>query len=88
MDVYYYFNYMSAAWMVLESIPLIVSPTIILTLLSPEVRESTALEQYLSRSLGFTLIAFAILNLLLTGCVPLTVHHPPHSPDLPPANPA
>ncbi|KAF8249265.1 hypothetical protein K440DRAFT_544211 [Wilcoxina mikolae CBS 423.85] len=72
MDVYYYFNYLSAGWMVLEAIPLIVSPTMIITLLSPEVRESTHLEEYLSRSLGFTLIAFAILNLLLTGCVPLT----------------
>ncbi|KAA8897220.1 hypothetical protein FN846DRAFT_262442 [Sphaerosporella brunnea] len=72
MDVYYYFNYMSAAWMVIEAIPLIVSPTVIITLLSPDVRESTPLETYLSRSLGFTLIAFAILNLLLTGSVPLT----------------
>ncbi|KAI5855707.1 hypothetical protein BZA05DRAFT_389421 [Tricharina praecox] len=72
MDVYYYFNYMSAGWMVLEAIPLIFSPTVIITLLSPDVRESTALEEYLSRSLGITLIAFAILNLLLTGSVPLT----------------
>lgn len=59
--------------MVLEAIPLIFSPTVIITLLSPDVRESTALEEYLSRSLGITLIAFAILNLLLTGSVPLTV---------------
>ncbi|KAF8542701.1 hypothetical protein BDD12DRAFT_728105 [Trichophaea hybrida] len=72
MDVYYYFNYLSAGWMVLEAIPLIVSPTVIISLLSPEVRQSTYLEEYLSRSLGFTLIAFAVLNLLLTGCVPLT----------------
>ncbi|KAI5802636.1 hypothetical protein FPQ18DRAFT_231997, partial [Pyronema domesticum] len=72
MDVYYAFNYMTAAWMTLEAIPLIASPTLIITLLAPEVRESTALEEYLSRSLGFTLIAFAVLNLILTGCVPLT----------------
>jgi len=72
MDVYYYFNYMSSGWMVLEAIPLIVSPTVIIALLSPEVRESTTLEEYLSRSLGLTLIAFSILLLLLTGSVPLT----------------
>jgi len=72
MDVYYAYNFASAAWMCLEALPLIASPTIITTLLSPEVRESTALEEYLCRSLGFTLIAFAILNLLLTGSIPLT----------------
>ncbi|KAI5780447.1 hypothetical protein EDC01DRAFT_668150 [Geopyxis carbonaria] len=72
MDVYYSFNYMSAAWMILEAVPLIISPTMIITLLSPEVRESTVLEEYLSRSLGMCLIAFSILNLLLTGSVPLT----------------
>ncbi|KAH0603851.1 uncharacterized protein H6S33_007510 [Morchella sextelata] len=71
MDVYYYFNYLSAGWMMLESIPLIASPTVIITMLSPDVRETTQLEAYLSRSLGFTLIAFSILNLLLTGSVPL-----------------
>jgi len=72
MDVYYYFNYMSATWLCLEALPLIVSPTIITTILSPQVRQSTPLEEYLSRSLGLALIAFAILNLVLTGSVPLT----------------
>ncbi|CUS13917.1 unnamed protein product [Tuber aestivum] len=71
MDVYYYFNYLSAGWMMLESLPLILNPTIIITMLSPDVREPTPLESYLSRSLGFALIAFAILNLLLTGSIPL-----------------
>jgi hypothetical protein len=41
MDVYYAYNFASAAWMCLEALPLIASPTIITTLLSPEVREST-----------------------------------------------
>lgn len=72
MDVYYYFNYLSTAWMTLEALPLITSPTIVLALLSPEIRSSTAIEEYLSRSLGFTLIAFGMLNLLLTGSIPLT----------------
>ncbi|RPA99370.1 hypothetical protein L873DRAFT_1789712 [Choiromyces venosus 120613-1] len=71
MDVYYYFNYFSAGWMMLEALPLIATPTVIITMLSPEVREPTPLETYLSRSLGLTLIAFAILNLLLTGSIPL-----------------
>lgn len=31
----------SAGWMMLESIPLIASPTVIITMLSPDVRETT-----------------------------------------------
>ncbi|PWW75697.1 hypothetical protein C7212DRAFT_320737 [Tuber magnatum] len=71
MDVYYCFNYLSAGWMMLEALPLIANPTIIITMLSPEVREPTSLESYLSRSLGLALIAFAILNLLLARSIPL-----------------
>ncbi|KAG0134103.1 hypothetical protein HOY82DRAFT_240231 [Tuber indicum] len=71
MDVYYCFNYLSSGWMVLEALPLITTPTIIISMLSSEVREPTQLESYLSRSLGLALIAFATLNLLLTGSIPL-----------------
>ncbi|KAI9800078.1 MAG: hypothetical protein M1825_004260 [Sarcosagium campestre] len=39
MDVYYAYTYSSFAWNVLQAGPLLVSPTIITTLLSPEVRE-------------------------------------------------
>lgn len=59
--------------MIVEAIPLILSPTLIITLLSPDVRESTSLEEYLSRSLGLTLVAFSVLLLILTGSIPLTV---------------
>lgn len=81
----------------LEALPLIATPTIIVAMLSPEVREPTRkpgdsliaqpqsqlilnaeLESYLSRSLGLTLIAFAVLNLLLTGSISLVVR-PPHT---------
>jgi hypothetical protein len=71
MDVYYSFNYLSAGWMAVQAVPLIASPTMIITLLSPEVRETTPLEAYLSRSLGFSLLAIAALILLLTGSIPL-----------------
>jgi len=71
MDVYYAFNYLSAGWMMLEALPLVTSPTLIVAMLSPDVREPSQLEAYLSRTLGVTLVAFSILNLLLTGSVPL-----------------
>ncbi|EON67379.1 hypothetical protein W97_06632 [Coniosporium apollinis CBS 100218] len=72
MDVFYSYTYGTAAWLALQAVPLIVSPTVIVTLLSPAVREATTLEVYFSRSLGFTLLALGVLNLLLTGSIPLT----------------
>jgi len=72
MDVYYAYNYGTAAWLSLQAVPLIVSPTIIITLLSPEVREPTSLEEYFSRSLGIALLIIGIMTILLTGSVPLT----------------
>merc|ERR1712230_18956 len=72
MDVFYTYSYGSAAWLALQAAPLIVSPTIIITLLSPDVREASPLEQYFSRSLGLTLLTLGIMIVLLTGSVPLT----------------
>ncbi|KAF2866803.1 hypothetical protein BDV95DRAFT_583814 [Massariosphaeria phaeospora] len=72
MDVYYFYSYGTAAWLTLQAAPLIASPTMIVTLLSPEVREATPLEVYFSRCLGLSLITVGILNVLLTGSVPLS----------------
>jgi len=58
--------------MALQAVPLFISPTMIVTLLSPEVREPTILETYFSRCLGFSLITIGILAVLLTGSVPLS----------------
>ncbi|KAF2706871.1 hypothetical protein K504DRAFT_459296 [Pleomassaria siparia CBS 279.74] len=72
MDVYYFYSYGTAAWLATQAVPLIASPTMIVALLSPEVREASALEIYFSRVLGFSLITIGILNVLLTGSVPLS----------------
>ncbi|KAL1791900.1 hypothetical protein ACET3X_009651 [Alternaria dauci] len=72
MDVYYFYSYGTAAWLATQAAPLIASPTMIVALLSPEVREASTLEVYFSRSLGFSLIALGILTVLLTGSVPLS----------------
>ncbi|KAI9050726.1 hypothetical protein LZ554_004846 [Drepanopeziza brunnea f. sp. 'monogermtubi'] len=72
MDVFYTYSYGSAAWLALQAAPLIISPTIIITLLSPDVREATPLEEYFSRSLGLTLLTLGLMIVLLTGSVPLT----------------
>lgn len=52
MDVYYSFSYGTAAWLSLQAFPLVVSPTIIITLLSPDVREPTGLYLYTLLSMG------------------------------------
>ncbi|KAG9248387.1 hypothetical protein BJ878DRAFT_488540 [Calycina marina] len=72
MDVYYSFSYGTAGWLTLQALPLVVSPTIIITLLSPEVREPTVIEEYFARSLGMALFTLGIMIVLLTGSVPLT----------------
>jgi len=41
MDVFYLYSYGSFGWLALQAAPLIISPTMIITLLSPEVREAT-----------------------------------------------
>ncbi|KAF2496123.1 hypothetical protein BU16DRAFT_526646 [Lophium mytilinum] len=72
MDVYYFYTFSTAGWMALQAAPLILSPTIIVAMLSPEVRDPSILEVYFSRSLGFSLITIGILAVLLTGSVPLS----------------
>jgi len=72
MDVFYSYTYGTAGWLALQATPLIISPTMIVAMLSPEVREASELEVYFSRSLGLALITLGILNILLTGSVPLS----------------
>ncbi|KAI9775140.1 MAG: hypothetical protein M1835_005923 [Candelina submexicana] len=72
MDVFYYYSYGTAAWLSVQALPLLVSPTMIVTMLSPDVRKPTSLEDYFCRSLGITLLALGVITILLTGSVPLT----------------
>jgi hypothetical protein len=72
MDVFYSYTYGTAGWLTLQALPMITSPTIIATLLSPEAHEATVLETYFSRSLGFTLVTLGVMTVLLTGSVPLS----------------
>ncbi|KAI9644937.1 hypothetical protein NHQ30_006971 [Ciborinia camelliae] len=72
MDVFYSYTYGTGAWLALQALPLIISPTLIIMMLSPEVREATPIEEYFSRSLGMALLTLGIMVVLLTGSVPLT----------------
>lgn len=72
MDVFYSYTYGTCAWLGLQALPLIATPTMIITLLSPDVREPTVLEEYFSRCLGVTMLTLGVMVVLLTGSVPLT----------------
>ncbi|KAF2145540.1 uncharacterized protein K452DRAFT_295156 [Aplosporella prunicola CBS 121167] len=72
MDVFYSYTYGTAGWLALQAAPLIISPSMIVAMMAPEVRDATPLEVYFSRSLGVALITLGVLCVLLTGSVPLT----------------
>ena len=57
MDVYYVMSYGSALWQLTQSAALLASPTLIVTMLSPEVREPSSM---LIISLGGPLPNFPI----------------------------
>jgi hypothetical protein len=58
--------------MTIQSLPLLLTPKLLVSMLAAEPRRITDLETYLSRSLALLLLAFAALNLLLTGVIPTT----------------
>lgn len=59
----------------MQSLPLLLTPRLIFTLLSTNTspnQTTTDLETYLSRTLALTLLTLAALNLILTGILPIT----------------
>lgn len=72
MDVFYAYTYSSATWLGIQAVPLLVFPKLIVTMLSVDARKPTALEEYLCRTLAFTLLALALISILLSGTVPLS----------------
>ncbi|KAE8349338.1 hypothetical protein BDV28DRAFT_62958 [Aspergillus coremiiformis] len=71
MDVFYAYTYSTAGWLSLQSLPLIMVPRIMTTLLLDETRPASELEIYFARCLGFSLLTIAILTVMLTGSIPL-----------------
>ena len=61
----------TSALLATESLPLLLTPKLINSLLSADPRRITDLETYLCRTLGLTLVTLSTLNLLLTGALPL-----------------
>ena len=72
MDVYNAYNVGTAGWLVTQAVPLLLSPRVIISLLSEEMKIATDMETYFCRCLSFSLITLALLSLLLTGYIPIT----------------
>ncbi|SMR45034.1 unnamed protein product [Zymoseptoria tritici ST99CH_3D1] len=71
MDVFHAYAFGTSGYLALQSIPLLLSPRAILSLIASEPRQITDAETYLSRSLGLVLLTLAAVVILLSGSVPL-----------------
>ena len=73
-QVFQTYAFGTSAYLTVQSLPLLLTPKLIVSLLASEPRRTTDLETYLCRSLALALLVLAILLLLLTDVVPLTTN--------------
>lgn len=71
VQTYRAYNLGTSAYLALQSLPLILSPKMIVSMLASEPRTITDVETYMLRALGFALMALSITALLLSGILPL-----------------
>ncbi|ROV91776.1 hypothetical protein VSDG_06452 [Cytospora chrysosperma] len=71
MDASAYYSFATLAWLSAQAVPLIVWPTFIASLLTPDYQRANLVEQYFARSLGFAQLALGLVVVCLTGAVPL-----------------
>ncbi|KUI66417.1 hypothetical protein VM1G_01549 [Cytospora mali] len=72
MDASAYYSFATLAWLSAQAVPLIVWPTFIASLLTPDYQHANFVEQYFARSLGFAQLTLGLVVVCLTGAVPLT----------------
>ncbi|KAK5167945.1 uncharacterized protein LTR77_006512 [Saxophila tyrrhenica] len=60
----------TSAYLTIQSLPLLLTPSLITSLLSPDPRRPTDLETYFCRALGLSLLTLAATILPLTGILP------------------
>ncbi|KAG8165294.1 hypothetical protein KVR01_005569 [Diaporthe batatas] len=71
MDVVSTYSFATLAWLTVQAVPLIVWPTFIASLLTPNYEHANPVEQYFARSLGFSQLTLGLVVVCLTGAVPL-----------------
>jgi hypothetical protein len=62
----------TTAYLTLQSVPLLLTPSLIISLLCAEPRKATDLELYFCRTLGLALLTYSATILPLTGVLPTT----------------
>ncbi|KIX94364.1 uncharacterized protein Z520_09750 [Fonsecaea multimorphosa CBS 102226] len=72
MDVFYAYTYGTALWLGMQAVPLVVMPKLIIMMLAEDGHQTSDVEIYLSRSLGFALILVALIAMFFTGTIPLS----------------
>lgn len=76
MDAVSVYSVFSLGWLSAQAVPLILWPSFIGTLLTPDTAQyqhnrASAVEQYFARSLGLAQLAVGLLLLILSGALPL-----------------
>ena len=71
-QVFRLYTFGTAAYLTTQALPLLLTPSLIVSMLATDPRPTTDVESYLARSLALLLLTFAITFLILTGAVPLT----------------
>lgn len=66
------YSFGSLAWLGLQSAPLLLWPSFISSLLSPEYTPTNAAEIYFARQLGLAQLGVGLLIVVLSGALPLT----------------
>ncbi|KAJ9161350.1 hypothetical protein NKR19_g2340 [Coniochaeta hoffmannii] len=66
------YSFASFGWLTLQAVPLTLWPTFVMSLLTPDFKQGSTIDQYLSMSLGFSQLTIGLLLIILTGSLPLT----------------
>ncbi|TPX16741.1 uncharacterized protein E0L32_003682 [Thyridium curvatum] len=76
MDSVSAYSFASCGWLSLQALPLVIWPSFVTSLLTPEHQHAdggqTALQEYLARSLGLSQLGLGLLIVVLSGALPLT----------------
>ncbi|KAF7196434.1 hypothetical protein HII31_02162 [Pseudocercospora fuligena] len=72
MDVFATYTAGTSAYLAIQAVPLLLSPRMIVGMLANEAHTTTDIETYFGRALSLALLALSLLNLVLSGLLPVT----------------
>ncbi|EXJ68235.1 uncharacterized protein A1O5_08850 [Cladophialophora psammophila CBS 110553] len=71
-QVFYAYTYGTAIWLGMQAILLILMPKLAIMMLANDGHQTSEVEVYLGRSLGFALVLIAVITMFFTGTIPLS----------------